>query len=216
MGKLITGWWEELGLDIEYSVEDNGVLIDGGYNYDGDTYKPDYDMYIWAWQPSGSDPGRRLGYFRTVQIENQNDACWSNKEYDALWEQQSEELDPQKRKEIAYQMQEILYEESPYIILTYPKLLEAWNTEQLGGLAAHPAAQRRRRLHQRQRQQLLQGGAGDRGRRRRRPQRLQPHLDHRGRGGRGRGGRDRPDRPPAQAEGRGRLSGGPPQRSSAR
>ena len=83
MGKLITGWWEELGLDIQYSVEDNGMLIDGGYNYAGDTYKPDYDMYIWAWQPSGSDPGRRLGYFRTVQIENQNDACWSNKEYDA-------------------------------------------------------------------------------------------------------------------------------------
>ena len=89
MGKLITGWWDELGLDIQYSVEDNGVLIDGGYNYAGDTYKPDYDIYIWAWQPSGSDPGRRLGYFRTVQIENQNDACWSSKTYDDLWEQQS-------------------------------------------------------------------------------------------------------------------------------
>ena len=68
-----------------------------------------------------------------MQIENQNDACWSNKEYDALWEQQSEELDPQARKEIAHQMQEILYEESPYIILTYPKLLEAWNTERWEG-----------------------------------------------------------------------------------
>ena len=108
-------------------------------------------------------PRPRLGYFRTVQIENQNDACWSNKEYDQLWEQQSEELDPQKRKEIAYQMQEILYEESPYIILTYPKLLEAWDTARLGGLAAHPAAQRRRRVHQRQREQLLQGRAQGRG-----------------------------------------------------
>ena len=133
MGKLITGWWDGLGLDIQYSVEDNGVLIDGGYNYAGDTYKPDYDIYIWAWQPSGSDPGRRLGYFRTMQIENQNDACWSNKKYDDLWEQQSQELDPQKRKEIAYQMQQMLYEQSPYIVLTYPKLLEAWNTEKWEG-----------------------------------------------------------------------------------
>ena len=33
-------------------------------------------------------------------MRNQNDACWSNKEYDRLWLQQSEELDPQKRKEI--------------------------------------------------------------------------------------------------------------------
>ncbi len=138
MGKLITGWWQSLGLDIVYTVEDNGTLIDGGYNYAGDTYKPDYDMYIWAWQPSGSDPGRRLGYFRTAQIENQNDACWSNKTYDDLWQQQSEELDTQKRKEITYQMQQMLYEQSPYIILTYPKLLEAWNTEKWEGWTRIP------------------------------------------------------------------------------
>ena len=138
MGKLITDWWEQLGIDIEFSVEDNGVLLDGGYNYAGDTYKPDYDIYIWTWQPSGSDPGRRLGYFRSEQIENQNDACWSNKEYDRLWLQQSEELDPQKRKEITYKMQEMLYQESPYIILTYPKLLEAWNTTKWDGWTRIP------------------------------------------------------------------------------
>jgi peptide/nickel transport system substrate-binding protein len=133
MGKLIAGWWQALGLDIKYSVEDESVLIDGGYNYVGNTFKPDYDIYIWAWQPSGSDPGRRLGYFRTAQIENQNDACWSNPEYDKLWDQQSQELDQQKRKDIAHQMQEILYRESPYIVLDYPKLLEAWNTSQWEG-----------------------------------------------------------------------------------
>jgi peptide/nickel transport system substrate-binding protein len=138
MGKLITGWWEEIGVDIKYSVEDNGVLIDGGYNYDGDTYKPDYDMYIWQWQPSGSDPGRRLGYFRTMQIENQNDACWSNEEYDRLWEEQSQELDPQARKEIVWQMQQLFYEESPYIVLTYPKTLQAWNTSEWEGWTRIP------------------------------------------------------------------------------
>ena len=133
MGKLIAGWWKDLGLDINYSVEDESVLIDGGYNYVGDTYKPDYDIYIWQWQPSGSDPGRRLGYFRTAQIENQNDCCWSNPEYDKLWDQQSQELDPQKRKEIAYQMQQLFYQETPYIVLTYPKLLQAWNTSRWEG-----------------------------------------------------------------------------------
>ena len=30
-------------------------------------------------------------------------------------------------------MQQMLYEESPYIVLTYPKLLEAWNTEKWEG-----------------------------------------------------------------------------------
>jgi peptide/nickel transport system substrate-binding protein len=133
MGKLIAGWWKQLGLDIRYSVQDNGVLYDGQVNYVGKTYTPDYDVYIWAWQPSGSDPGRRLGYFRTDQIENQNDCCWSNTTYDDLWQQQSRELDQQKRKQIVYQMEQMLYEQSPYIILTYPKSLQAWNTEKWQG-----------------------------------------------------------------------------------
>jgi len=90
-------------------------------------------VYLWYWQPSGTDPGRRLGYFRTAQIENQNDCCWSNPEYDGLWDQQSQELDPQKRKEIAYKMQEILYRDSPYIVLSYAKLLEGWNTSRWEG-----------------------------------------------------------------------------------
>jgi len=133
MGKLIAGWWKGLGLDIQYSVEDNGVLSDAQYNTVGKTYKPDYDVYIWAWQPSGSDPGRRLGYFRTEQIQNQNDCCWSNKAYDALWQQQSRELDPQARKQIVYKMEQMLYEQSPYIVLTYPKALQAWNTAKWEG-----------------------------------------------------------------------------------
>jgi len=133
MGKLITGWWEELGLDIDYSVQDNGVLIDAGYNYVDGTLTPDFDMYIWQWQPSGSDPGRRLGYFRTVQLENQNDACWSNTEYDRLWEEQARELDPQQRRQTVWRMQELFYRESPYIVLTYPKTLQAWNTAEWEG-----------------------------------------------------------------------------------
>ena len=70
-----------------------GVLFDGGYNYVGKTYKPDYDIYIWAWQPSGSDPGRRLGYFRTADRESER-RCWSNKQYDDLWQQQSQGTRP--------------------------------------------------------------------------------------------------------------------------
>ena len=138
MGKLITSWWRALGLNIKYSVEDESVLIDGGYNTVGNTYKPDYDIYIWQWQPSGSDPGRRLGYFRTAQIQNSNDCCWSDPTYDKLWTQQSQELDPQKRKAITYQMQQIFYQASPYIVLDYPKLLEAWNTSRWQGWTRIP------------------------------------------------------------------------------
>jgi len=42
------------------------------------------------------------------------------------------------RKDITYKMQEMLYKESPYIILTYPKLLEAWNTSKWAGWTRIP------------------------------------------------------------------------------
>jgi peptide/nickel transport system substrate-binding protein len=85
-------------------------------------------MYIWEWEPSGSDPQRRLGYFTTDQIQNNNDACWSDPQYDALFKLQSTTLDQQQRKQIVWQMEKIFYEQSPYIVLDYPDLLEGWNT----------------------------------------------------------------------------------------
>jgi peptide/nickel transport system substrate-binding protein len=127
MGKLITGWFSQLGLNIKYSVQDVSVLEDGAYNYVGKTFTPNFDMYIWLWQPSGSDPGRRVGYYTTSQIQKNNDCAWSDPQYDKLFAQQSTTLDPQKRKLVIWQMEKVFYEQTPYIILDYPKLLEGWN-----------------------------------------------------------------------------------------
>jgi peptide/nickel transport system substrate-binding protein len=84
-------------------------------------------MYIWLWQPSGSDPSRRLGYFTTAQIQGNNDAAWSDPQYDRLFQLQSTTLDQQQRKQIVWQMEKIFYEQTPYIVLDYPDLLEGWN-----------------------------------------------------------------------------------------
>jgi peptide/nickel transport system substrate-binding protein len=128
MGKLITAWFSQLGLKIKFSVHDDAVLSDADLNYVGKTYKPTYDMYIWYWLPSGSDPQRRLGYFTTDQIQNNNDCCWSNAEYDRLFHLQSTTIDQQQRKQIVWQMEKIFYEQTPYVVLDYPKLFEGWNT----------------------------------------------------------------------------------------
>jgi peptide/nickel transport system substrate-binding protein len=128
MGKLITGWFKQLGLKIQYSVQSDATLTSAAYNYVGKTFKPDWDMYIWLWQPSGSDPSRRLGYFTTAQIQGSNDAAWSDPQYDRLFQLQSTTLDQQKRKQIVWQMEKIFYDQTPYIVLDYPKLLEGWNT----------------------------------------------------------------------------------------
>ena len=126
-GKLITQWFRDLGLRIQYSVQSEATLTNAAWNYVGKVYKPDYDMYLWFWQPSGSDPSRRVGYFTTDQIQGNNDACWSDPQYDKLFQQQATTLDQQQRKQIIWQMEQIFYQQTPYIVLDYPKLLEGWN-----------------------------------------------------------------------------------------
>ena len=46
---------------------------------------------------------------------------------DRLYYQQQTTIDPQARKELVWKMQQIVYEQSPYITLTYPEWLEAYD-----------------------------------------------------------------------------------------
>jgi len=124
--KLVAGWLKKLGLKIEVSVIDTGALQDRVWNFEGDTYVPDFDLYIWDWA-GYSDPGQTLSANITAQIGNTNEPCWSNAEYDALNDEQASELDPAERKVIIDRMQEIMYEQTPWVVLTYPKYLQAYN-----------------------------------------------------------------------------------------
>jgi peptide/nickel transport system substrate-binding protein len=126
-GKLITGWFEDVGLDIDYQVIDDGALGDKQYNYDGDDHAPDFDMFIWGWG-GDVDPNFILSVMTTNSIESWSDCMWSNEEYDKLFLEQQTTIDVQERIALVHQMQQIIYDESPYIPLTYPLNLEAADT----------------------------------------------------------------------------------------
>ena len=125
-GKLITGWFEEVGLDIDYEVIDDGALGDKQYNYDGDQFAPDFDLFIWGWG-GDVDPNFILSVLITDSIEDWSDSNWSNAEYDQLFLEQQTTIDVQERIAIVHQMQQIVYDESPYIPLVYPLDLLAAN-----------------------------------------------------------------------------------------
>ena len=126
-GKLITGWFREIGLDIQFEVVDEGVYNDRIWNYAGDTYAPDFDMYLWTWY-GYADPGQTLGSYTTSQIEGWNEPCWSSAAYDSAYEQQAVQLDAQKRADYIYQCQQAMYADSPQSITAYPRLLQAVDT----------------------------------------------------------------------------------------
>ena len=131
-GKLIAGWLKEIGLDIEYSVVDEGALGDDIWNYKGDVYAPDYDLALWDFM-GYIDPGDSAACFTTDQIENYNEMCWSNAQYDELTVQQYREMDTARRMELLKQGQAIMYAEQPMIVIDYPSVLQAVNTSRWDG-----------------------------------------------------------------------------------
>ena len=136
-GKLVSGWFTDIGLKITLQTLDSGAISDALYNYKGSTYAPDYDIYIWGWGEY-VDPDYILNVFTSGQIEGWNDPVWSNAEYDKLYEQQARTIDPAQRKPLVDRMQQIFYAEAPYIVTNYEQQLEAYNTDKWEGWTRVP------------------------------------------------------------------------------
>ena len=131
-GKLIAAWLQDIGLDIEYSVVDEGALGDDIWNYKDDVYAPDYDLALWDFM-GYIDPGDSAACFTTDQIENYNEPCWSNAEYDRLTVEQYREMDTAARMDLLKQAQGVMYAEQPIIVIDYPSVLQAVNTSRWEG-----------------------------------------------------------------------------------
>jgi peptide/nickel transport system substrate-binding protein len=126
-GKLIVDWLKQVGIKLDFQVIDAGTLINYQYTYTGDTYTPDWDMFIWYWVQD-VDPNFIVDIYTPEQIEGWNDCLWTDPDYTKLNTQQAETIDEQARIPIVQKMQEIFYKGAAYAILNYPYQLEAYNT----------------------------------------------------------------------------------------
>ena len=113
--EYIVGWLDDIGIPTDVKSIDATQLtpIIG---------QGEFDLFLWGWTPF-VDPDPMLSYFTSDQITTDpevplyNDANWCSEEYDALYEQQNVELDPEKRRELVRQMLQIFYDEAPYAVL---------------------------------------------------------------------------------------------------
>ena len=77
--------------------------------------------------------------FTSDQINSWSDCGWSDPQYDKLFLQQQSTLDVNQRKAIIDQMQQILYEQTPYILTVYGHDMESYNTSRWAGWVHAPA-----------------------------------------------------------------------------
>lgn len=124
---------QEVGIGVTITTMDGGAQSDLIYNQNFDT-----DMYLWGWGTE-LDPSLKLSVLLTEQIGNRSDCFWSNKEYDDLYKIQLHQTNRDERIGTVHEMQKIIYEEAPYIILYNKDTIEAYRTDKFEGWTRVPA-----------------------------------------------------------------------------
>ena len=134
--KFIQGWFKDVGVTVTVKVvsEDSLTEIIG---------RGDYDMFLWGWVVE-PDPDYQLSTFTCAKrsykdgdavLANLSDSFYCNKEYDDLYAQQAAQVDPAQRAETVKKMQQLLYDDAPYVVLYYPDNLEAYRSQWTGFVA---------------------------------------------------------------------------------
>jgi len=126
LGKYIAGWLNQIGIKTETQVLTDSKLVDAWY-------ANDYDLYIWGWAPD-PDPDFILSTFTSGQCGSWSDTCYANPEYDKLYKGQQTATTQEARIGIVQQMQDIVYKDTPEVVLDYYNSLEAYNSNRWQGL----------------------------------------------------------------------------------
>lgn len=134
---FVKDWLEQIGVGVNIQAVSSGKLT-------GIIEAGNYDLFHWGWFPN-PDPNYILGIFTCEQrapeagVYGNNDSYYCNEEYDDLYQQQLEVTDAQERIQIVQQMQQMLWDDQPYLMLAYTNLLEAYRSDRFTGFITQPA-----------------------------------------------------------------------------
>jgi len=125
--ELLKEMWAAAGIGLEIQALDPDALT----SVCCPTF--DFDVILWGWG-SDPDPGFLLSVMLTDEIPTGNsETGYSNPEYDALFTQQATELDFEKRKELIWEMQQIVFDDVVYIIPFYDQAVQAYRSDRFSG-----------------------------------------------------------------------------------
>ena len=133
---FIKDWLARIGIAVDVSDVSSAKMA--SLVFDGT-----YDLVDSDWFPS-PDPNYILGVFPCVQrpprpgVYGNNDSYYCDPRYDELMRAQARAIDPARRAHIVHQMQAMLYEDSPYVVMYYGQTLEAYRTDRVTGFIPQP------------------------------------------------------------------------------
>lgn len=129
--RIIASWWKQIGVEATVTPEDGGALS----SIIWPDFKQDFDL--WDWEQTPALP-TLLDIFMSNQIETgTSDSGMNDSAYDALYNQMVAAPTQQQVVNDAYQLQNIAYQQLPYINMYYLKSVQAYNTQTVTGLLTH-------------------------------------------------------------------------------
>lgn len=91
----------------------------------------DFDLAMWDWVPL-VDPDFMLSAMTCGSWNAWNDSGYCNPQYDKLYDETTTALDEAKRRQLVHQMQQIVYQDRPYVVLAYNDAIDAWDKSWTG------------------------------------------------------------------------------------
>lgn len=114
-----------IGIDLQVQIVDPSIAPSSLYSYN-------YDMVLWHWS-SDPDPNSILFAESMVAWNGWSNNKYSDPYYEENYTNSVTALDRLQRKAYVDNCQEIIYVDSPYIVLAYPYQTYAWRTDTFSG-----------------------------------------------------------------------------------
>jgi peptide/nickel transport system substrate-binding protein len=122
LGAVLKDLWSQIGVNLELEPVEQGVYSAA---YDEHTFET---MYT-GWTNDIIDPDELVSYAILPESSENYQTGWNNQEAMDLAQAGRAELDPAKRKEIYYRIQEIFNTDSPMVILYQKPYVEVMTTK---------------------------------------------------------------------------------------
>jgi peptide/nickel transport system substrate-binding protein len=123
-------WLGDLGIPSKVSAYESNkltnIILDG-----------DFDVFQWGWYVE-PDPDSMLSYMTCGQRGGWSDSWYCNPRYDALYRAQNAEMDDAARARDVKKMQQILYQDAPYLVTAYNTIGEAVRSDRFACLEPQP------------------------------------------------------------------------------
>jgi peptide/nickel transport system substrate-binding protein len=125
--EIISDGLDQIGISAPPTVMDEDSLI---------ALYPafDFDLVYWGWGLD-PDPDFAMLIFTCDQREEGgwSDSGYCNEDFEQMYYDQGHAIDHDERVRLIWEMQEYLFEERPYIVLTYPDYVQAYRSDRFTG-----------------------------------------------------------------------------------